>query len=62
MFPPGLPGDIETTEELYYTGMRIRQFHNARLRPEDYFLEALQRDPLDVRCNTAMGIIHKEKG
>ena len=62
IIPPGLPSDIETTEELYYTGMRIRQFHNARLRPEDYFMEALQRDPLDVRCNTAMGIIHKEKG
>jgi tetratricopeptide (TPR) repeat protein len=60
--PPGEPSDIETTEELYYTGMRIRQFHNARMRPEDYFLEALARDPLDVRCNTAMGIIHKERG
>ncbi len=60
--PPGEPGEIKTTEELYYTGMRIRQFHNARLRPEDYFMEALQRDPFDVRCNTAMGIIHKERG
>jgi tetratricopeptide (TPR) repeat protein len=62
MFPPGHPDEIETTEELYYTGMRIRQFHNARTKPEDYFLEALDRDPLDVRCNTAMGIIHKERG
>ncbi len=62
MFPPGPPAEIETTEELYYTGMRIRQFHNARTRPEDYFKEALDRDPLDVRCNTAMGIIHKERG
>jgi tetratricopeptide (TPR) repeat protein len=60
--PPGLPSEIKTTEELYYTGMRIRQFHNARIRPEDYFMEALGRDPLDVRCNTVMGIIHKEKG
>lgn len=62
MFPPGPPAEIETTEELYYTGMRIRQFHNARTRPEDYFMEALARDPLDVRCNTVMGIIHKERG
>jgi tetratricopeptide (TPR) repeat protein len=60
--PPKAPDQIKTTEELYYTGMRIRQFHNARLRPEDYFLEALERDPMDVRCNTAMGIIHKERG
>jgi len=62
MFPPGPPAEIETTEELYYTGMRIRQFHNARTKPEDYFLEALARDSLDVRCNNAMGIIHKERG
>jgi tetratricopeptide (TPR) repeat protein len=60
--PPGQPSEIKTTEELYYTGIRIRQFHNARIRPEDYFMEALGRDPLDVRCNTAMGIIYKEKG
>ncbi len=60
--PPGEPSQIKTNEELYYTGMRIRQFHNARMNPEDYFLEALSRDPLDVRCNTAMGIILKEKG
>jgi tetratricopeptide (TPR) repeat protein len=60
--PPGEPSEIKTTEELYYTGMRIRQFHNARMRAEDYFMEALARDPLDVRCNTAMGIIYKEKG
>ncbi|MCK4855648.1 MAG: DUF5107 domain-containing protein, partial [Bacteroidales bacterium] len=46
--PPAEPSEIKTTEELYYTGMRIRQFHNARMRPEDYFLEALARDPLDV--------------
>jgi tetratricopeptide (TPR) repeat protein len=60
--PPGKPAEIATAEELYYTGIRIRQFHNARIKPEDYFLEALSRDPLDVRCNTAMGIIHKERG
>lgn len=60
--PPGRPESYQTNEELYYAGERIRQFHNARLRSEDYFLEALKRDPLDVRCNTAMGIIRQQNG
>jgi tetratricopeptide (TPR) repeat protein len=60
--PPGPPNEYTTNEELYYAGERIRQFHNARLDPEDYFLEALQRDPFDVRCNNAMGIISEENG
>ncbi|KPK86944.1 MAG: hypothetical protein AMS27_03970 [Bacteroides sp. SM23_62_1] len=60
--PPDKPEDILSNEELYYAGLRIRQFHNSTLNQEDYFLEALKRDPLDVRCNNLMGIIHMEKG
>jgi hypothetical protein len=36
---PAEPKDIATVAELYLTGLRIRQFHNARLHPIDYFLE-----------------------
>jgi len=57
---PGPPEEYNSNELLYYAGERIRQFHNARLKAEDYFLEALRRDSLDVRCNTAMGIISQE--
>ena len=60
--PPLAPEDIESLEELYLTGLRIKQFHNARLNPVDYFQEALERDPLDSRCNNQMGIYHKQKG
>jgi tetratricopeptide (TPR) repeat protein len=60
--PPEEPEDINSNEELYYTGLRIRQFHNSLLNQEDYFLEALKRDSLDVRCNNIMGIIHMQKG
>jgi len=62
VIPPGDPESIATNEELYYTGERIRQFHNARVDTAGYFLEALRRDTLDVRCNTAMGIISQENG
>jgi len=58
--PPLAPSDVESLEELYFTGLRIRQFHNARIDAEAYFREALRRDPLDSRCNTMMGIIRQE--
>jgi tetratricopeptide (TPR) repeat protein len=56
------PGDIKTTEELYLTGLRNTQFHNAFVNPLDYFEEALKRDPYDLRCNTQLGIHYREQG
>lgn len=53
---PPAPEQIRTNEELYLTGRRIEQFHNARLDPEAYWREGLRRDPGDVRINTALGI------
>ena len=60
--PPRKPAEIESQEELYYTGMRNLQFHQAHVEPTDYFLEALRRDPGDVRCNTQMGIYYRMRG
>lgn len=57
--PPKAPKEIESVEELYLTGLRIKQFHNARISPEIYFQEALSRDPLDTRSHTMMGILRK---
>jgi tetratricopeptide (TPR) repeat protein len=54
--PPPAPKDIKTNEELYLAGMRLQQFHASSPDPEDYWNEALSRDPADVRVNTAMGI------
>ena len=54
--PPLPPDQIKTNEELYLTGLRIQQFHAASPNPEDYWNEALRRDPGDVRVNTALGI------
>ncbi len=52
---PTMPDDIHTVEELYLTGSRIEQFYNPGYDPMDYYLEALKRDPHDVRTNTAVG-------
>ena len=60
--PPLPPEEISSNEELYFTGLRIKQFHNARINAIDYFKEALKRDPLDSRSNTQMGIYYREMG
>ena len=56
------PKSIDNQEELYFIGMRNLQFHQAHTDPNDYFLEALRRDPDDVRCNTQMGIFYRKAG
>jgi len=58
---PPSPEEIKTNEELYLTGLRIEQFHNPALDPDPYWLEALRRDPGDVRVNTALGINYLKK-
>ncbi|MFC2123166.1 DUF5107 domain-containing protein [Bacteroidota bacterium] len=60
--PPLPPEEIESLEELYLAGLRIKQFHNARIDPVIYFQEALKRDPLDSRCNNQMGLVYKHNG
>ncbi len=59
---PPQPVDIENLEELYLTGMHLSQNRHATRRPEDYYREALRRDPGDSRCNTAMGEWHLRRG
>jgi tetratricopeptide (TPR) repeat protein len=59
---PPQPKEIVTVEELYLTGNRIELFHNPRLKPMDYYLEALSRDPGDIRTNTAVGNNYLKNG
>lgn len=59
---PPAPAEIDSLEELYLTGLRIEQIHNPRVDPTDYYLEALRRDPDDVRCNTSIGIQYNRRG
>lgn len=60
--PPLKPSEIKSTEELYLTGLRNIQYHNAFVNPLDYFEEAICRDPDDVRCNAQLGIYYRERG
>jgi tetratricopeptide (TPR) repeat protein len=61
MEPPA-PSAIASVEELYLTGMHLAQYRHATRRPEIYWQEALGRDPLDSRINTALGEWHMLRG
>jgi tetratricopeptide (TPR) repeat protein len=52
---PPLPVDISSNEELYLTGLHLAQYHHATRHAEDYWEEALRRQPEDARSHTAMG-------
>ena len=59
---PPAPSDIASIEELYLTGVHLAQYRHATRRPEIYWQEALRRDPLDSRANTALGEWHMLRG
>jgi len=50
------PEETPTCEQLYLTGLHLEQYRHATYNPTDYYLEALKRDPSDVRNNNAMGL------
>lgn len=59
---PPAPSAIASVEELYLVGMHLAQYRHATRRPEIYWQEALGRDPLDSRVNTALGEWHMLRG
>ncbi|MBN1481765.1 DUF5107 domain-containing protein [candidate division KSB1 bacterium] len=60
--PPARPEDYETAEELYFTGLRLDEFHNPQMESYPYYMEALKRDSNDVRVNTQLGILYCKRG
>jgi tetratricopeptide (TPR) repeat protein len=54
--------DILSTDELFICGLHLEQYRHATRCPTLYWLEALRRDPLDARCNNAMGAWHLRRG
>ena len=57
-----LPSEIQTIEELYLTGLHIEQYRHATYLPDPYYLEALARDPGDIRANNAYGTLLLRRG
>ena len=56
------PAEVQTTEQLYLTGLHIEQYRHATYKATDYYQEALRRDPSDLRNNNAMGLWLLRKG
>lgn len=56
------PHEIKTTEQLYLTGLHLEQYRHATFSPVDYYEEALRRDPMDYRCNNALGLWYLRRG
>ena len=59
---PPPPKEIVSNDELYITGLHLEQYRHATRYPEPYWEEALERDPLDSRCNTALGLLNLKRG
>ena len=58
--PPALE-KVQSVDELFVIGERIEKFRDVR-RALAYYNEALKRDPVDVRCNTSVGLILLKQG
>jgi tetratricopeptide (TPR) repeat protein len=60
--PAKAPKDIASMEQLYLTGLHLEQYRHATYNPIDYYMEALSREPGDIRCNNAMGLLLMRRG
>jgi tetratricopeptide (TPR) repeat protein len=59
---PGLPKDVENSEQLFLIGQHLEQYRHATYNPVDYYQEALRRDPKDIRNNNALGKWYLRRG
>ena len=51
---PALPQDIKSTDEAFFIGQHLEQYHHATRHYADYYQRGLEIDPLDYRCNVAL--------
>lgn len=60
--PAKVASDISNIEQLYLTGLHIEQYRHATYLSKDYYMEALKREPGDIRNNNAMGLWYMRRG
>ena len=60
--PARPPQELDSNEDLYLNGLHLEQYRHATYAPEPYYQEALRRDPLDSRCNNALGLLLLRRG
>lgn len=59
---PPAPSEIPSNDELYITGLHLAQYRHATRSADSYWRAALERDPGDSRCNTALADWHLRRG
>jgi len=59
---PPLPGDIQSNDELFWTGMHLHQYRHPTRSPLPYWEEAIRRDPGDARCRVALADVAYRRG
>ena len=59
---PRLPGDIESSDELFLTGLHLEQYRHPTRAAEMYWFEAIRRDAGDSRANAMMGRLYLRRG
>ena len=52
---PPFPHEVTSTDEAYFIGQHLEQYHHATRNNFDYYLRGIEIDPLDYRCNLALG-------
>lgn len=60
--PAKPPEEIDSIEQLYLTGLHLEQYRHATYQAKNYYLEALNREPSNIRCNNALGLIMLKNG
>lgn len=60
--PAKAPSELESNEALFLNGLHLEQYRHANYQPEPYYEESLRRDPLDSRCNNALGLLLLRRG
>lgn len=60
--PAQAPSDIETVEELAFTGLRLEQIFNPLVSPLPYYEEAVKRAPNNAFANLRIGSWYLKEG
>lgn len=52
---PAMPNEITSTDEAYFIGQHLDQYHHASRNGYDYYLRGIELDKYDYRNNVALG-------
>lgn len=57
-----VPARLDSVESLVQAGQHLEQYRHATREPEDYYREAVRRDPTSALANNALGMLLVRQG